>query len=88
MNETRSPAHAQLDERIRQPMRPLREFAVGELCLAVDDADLVAEEQRGAVRNSSTDSGTKPPRTSSSTKQARSDSEDRVWRAARRLVFG
>ena len=39
----------ELDERVRQPVGPVREFAVGELCLAVDDADLVAEELRGAV---------------------------------------
>ena len=50
MNETRSPlATPELDERIRQAVGPGREFAVGELGLAVDDADLVAEEHRRAV---------------------------------------
>ena len=39
----------QPNQRVGQPMRPLRVGAVRELLLAVDDADLVAEVGRGSV---------------------------------------
>ncbi len=41
--------HAELDKRIGQPVGPQPECAIGELLVAVDDADLVTEEGRRAV---------------------------------------
>ncbi len=40
---------AELDERVGQPVRPRRERPVGELRIAIDDPDLVAEEHRGTI---------------------------------------
>ena len=40
---------AELHERVGQAMGPVRELPIGELRLAVDDADLVAEEHRRAI---------------------------------------